>query len=603
MKGPEKVCLQHMEWNGSRDLPDALFFCGPVEPDGDGFRIRKNEKAAFDRYFNLFSLRKYRKYTMVDGISFSVEIRGKAGLTIWGVPAKKEKQKEVRIAGFAIGTEETFLSFETGQLPVPEGIDYLYAEFDACTDICVRKASWNGTVPFVRQVSIAVGICTYKREKELKRSMDEVITGIYEKENADLSGSPDIFIADNGHTLLQSEFSHPEKIKIFPNRNYGGSAGFTRCLIEACFYSSRKYTHILLLDDDAMMKSFVLARIRSLLTVLKEEYTDHFLGGALFSRSKPLQQKENGAFMGKYSQKVLFHGKNKVLDSREKATENEEEKKVNYNGWFLCCIPVEIIREDNLPLPLFVRGDDQEFAKRNRAKIITMNGIAVWHPDPHTVRRPYMGYYEQRNELILAAELEKKLKKTAVCAFLVKRVMRCITKYKYEDAWYILRGEEDFYRGIEDFLRKDPQKHHEDLTGWKPYRSEIVTEADRMMAEIPRERPLAIRAVRGICNLVMPDIRDRKVYRSEDTWIPVDNFCTRRILIIDPSGDRGIVLERNRREMMRILGKTFQLMGRILRTHDTVFPEWSEKVRSLESLSFWEKYLYGKGGDPSGKGH
>ena len=584
-----------MEWNRSRDLPDDLFFGGPVEPGCESFQVRKNEKAAFDRYFNIFSLRKYRKYTMVEGISFSIEIRGKAGLTIWGVSAKNKKQKEVIIAGFEIGTEEKLLSFETGLLLIPEGVDYLYVEINAYTDICVRKASWNGTVPFVRQVSIAVGICTCKREKELKRNIDEIITGIYENENADLYESPDIFIADNGHTLLQSELSYPEKIKIFPNRNYGGSAGFTRCLIEACFNSSRKYTHILLMDDDAMIKSFVLVRIRSLLGILKEEYTDYFLGGALFSNSKPLQQKENGAFMGSYLQNVLFHGKNVILDSREKAIENEEEKKVNYNGWFLCCIPAEIIREDNLPLPLFVRGDDQEFAKRNRAKIITMNGIAVWHPDPNTVRRPYMRYYEQRNELILAAELEKNLKKTSVCAFLAKRVMWCITKYVYEDAWYILRGEEDFYRGTEDFLRKDPQKHHEDLISWKQYRSEAVTEADRMKAEPRRERPHAIKVARGILNLVMPDIHDRKVYRSEDTWISVDNFCTRRILIIDPESDCGVVLERNRKEMMRILGKTFLLIVRILRTHDTVFPEWSEKIRSLEMLSFWEKYLFGEG--------
>ena len=42
-------------------------------------------------------------------------------------------------------------------------------------------------------------------------------------------------------------------------------------------------------------------------------------------------------------------------------------------------IPVSQIEKRGLPLPLFIRCDDIEYSLRSHTKIMTMNGICIWH--------------------------------------------------------------------------------------------------------------------------------------------------------------------------------------------------------------------------------
>jgi GT2 family glycosyltransferase len=58
---------------------------------------------------------------------------------------------------------------------------------------------------------------------------------------------------------------------------------------------------------------------------------------------------------------------------------NEIEEHINYNGWWLFCFPTKIIDDFNLPYPFFIRADDIELPIRLKLKIITLNGICVWH--------------------------------------------------------------------------------------------------------------------------------------------------------------------------------------------------------------------------------
>ena len=39
---------------------------------------------------------------------------------------------------------------------------------------------------------------------------------------------------------------------------------------------------------------------------------------------------------------------------------------VDFNGWFMCLIPTQVLREIGLSLPLFIKWDDSEFGVRAR---------------------------------------------------------------------------------------------------------------------------------------------------------------------------------------------------------------------------------------------
>ena len=64
-------------------------------------------------------------------------------------------------------------------------------------------------------------------------------------------------------------------------------------------------------------------------------------------------------------------------------------------------MPRKELSLDNLPMPLFVRGDDMEYGKRLTKKLLTLNGIGVWHVPVHNKYSSFMNYYVTRNTLIL----------------------------------------------------------------------------------------------------------------------------------------------------------------------------------------------------------
>ena len=54
----------------------------------------------------------------------------------------------------------------------------------------------------------------------------------------------------------------------------------------------------------------------------------------------------------------------------------------DYNGWWMCLIPIEVIREVGLALPAFIKWDDAEFCLRARDAgypTVSVPGVALWH--------------------------------------------------------------------------------------------------------------------------------------------------------------------------------------------------------------------------------
>ncbi len=80
---------------------------------------------------------------------------------------------------------------------------------------------------------------------------------------------------------------------------------------------------------------------------------------------------------------------------------------VDFNPWFMCLIPTEIVREIGLSLPLFIKWDDSEYGVRAQEAgypTITMPGVAVWHV-PWTDKNDaldWQAYFHQRNRFVAA---------------------------------------------------------------------------------------------------------------------------------------------------------------------------------------------------------
>ena len=80
---------------------------------------------------------------------------------------------------------------------------------------------------------------------------------------------------------------------------------------------------------------------------------------------------------------------------------------VDFNGWFMCLIPRQVLDEIGLSLPLFIKWDDAEFglrAKEAGYPTVTFPGAAVWHV-PWTDKNDaldWQAYFHQRNRFVAA---------------------------------------------------------------------------------------------------------------------------------------------------------------------------------------------------------
>ena len=187
----------------------------------------------------------------------------------------------------------------------------------------------------------------------------------------------EVFVADNGRTLAVEELQTPQ-VHIYPNRNVGGAGGFTRDLIEMMQNNDiYRITHVLLMDDDIVIEPEALVKTYMLLSLLKEEYLDTFVGGAMLRLDRQYIQVESGAVWNAGHLDPLKM--NLDLRQCEACLYNETEEFSEYNAWWYCCFPIDIVTPENLPLPIFIRGDDLEYGLRNMKHLILMNGRSEEH--------------------------------------------------------------------------------------------------------------------------------------------------------------------------------------------------------------------------------
>lgn len=345
--------------------------------------LHKDEILDFCTYFNSISIKKWRQYTTIQQVMLELNVKGSFELTVAMYSASGEQiliQEKINgptyrktwhidelsgdIAGFSLRALEDGAQCWGGAY---------YGEF----------SQW-------REKKIGIGICTFKREKYVLKTIEHLQD--FQENNKWLQ----VLVVDNGSTLQEQ---NSEGLRIIHNRNFGGSGGFTRAMIE--YVDEDQVDYVLLMDDDIVLDSTALERTHSLLCGLKNEYKDSFLSGAMLRLEEPTIQHENTAYWGK----IRLHGFGKGFDVSKIQSLLDNEVVQNhlnqYGAWWYCAIPLHRIRDIGYPLPVFVKGDDMEYGIRNNRPLIHMNGIGVWHQSFAAKVSPVVNYYSDRNMLII----------------------------------------------------------------------------------------------------------------------------------------------------------------------------------------------------------
>lgn len=345
--------------------------------------IHKSDKLDFMTYFNSFHTIKWKEYTTIKTITLKLSLDGDFRVSFYEIKdSKKTLLKEEHVSG-----TDYCQTFDVSELSGAIMGFELEAEGDDCKYF---GGAWYGDFDEWEDKKIGVSITTFKREPYVKRTM--VTLKNFSESNPWLYA----LVVDNGSTLNEEKEEH---LRVIHNRNYGGSGGFTRGIME--YLDEDQVDYVLLMDDDINLEPSAIERTHSLLSGLKDKYKESFLAGAMLSMEEPCMQHENTACWNQIISKGFFVGLN-LADEKNLSINGLRPRNTNdYAGWWYCCIPITRIKEIGLPLPFFIKCDDMEYGIRNNRPVICLNGIGVWHEIFVKKLNYTMRFFSNRNTFIL----------------------------------------------------------------------------------------------------------------------------------------------------------------------------------------------------------
>lgn len=556
--------------------------------------FEKGGVASLDTYFNSLSIEKWRKYTKVGKISISLLLHGSFQIQL----LRKEKihnsvaEKELLITRFSSDAPEwitlPFSSYEEKGM-------YAVKLKCASEQGHLLDGYYSGEVEpdQCNPVRLAIDICTFRREAFVERNLNLLNEKILNCTDSPLYDTLQVFISDNGKTLEADRLS-TTKIHIVKNKNVGGAGGFTRGLLEIMHRKDYQATHVLLMDDDILLEPESLFRTYVLLRTLKEQYRDAFIGGAMLRLDHQNIQVEAGAAW--YAGNLVSRKSNLNLNTLDACLYNETEEYCEFNAWWYCCIPMHIVRPDNLPLPIFIRGDDVEYGLRNMKHLILLNGICVWHEPFENKYSSFLSYYILRNMLYDNALHCPGFTRKQFLRRFVGSVIRELFYYRYKNVDLIFRGVNDFFRGV-DFLKKtDGEKLHQDIMA-AGYKAQPIEELP-----VPFEYPVyehsfsendgklhKIFRLLTFNGLLVPAKRDNVVSMAKCR--PYNFYRAKRVLQYDVTSKKGFVTEKKIGKTIASLWKLTGMSAKTFVRFQRAKKQFQENVCELQNELFWKQYL------------
>lgn len=552
-------------------------------------------------YFNSFSVGKWLKYTTIDNLNLRLTVKGDFRLRVRHARKMNKTIKDNVFVDTKISTLEK--ADIVTPIPLTENVGVYYFELKALND---GAEFWGGAYESdvapeaLNPVKIAIGICTFHRETYVAHNMSVLRQQILENPESPMYRKLEVFISDNGQSLDASLST--EDIHIFPNRNLGGSGGFTRAMVEIKkVRKERGITHALLMDDDIRLNPDSLLRTYVMLQLLKPEHHDAFIGGHMLKIDSPNIQSEAADHWNIVSHHPVKYNYN--LEKFDFIIKNEVEDSVNYFGWWYCCIPVNVISDSNLPLPIFIKRDDIEYGLRNGKKFITLNGICVWHEPFEYKYSTYLEYYYFRNMCIMNSRHRLSFSEDRLIKELTSRIKTFLLRYRYRDAELSLLGIQHYLRGIDWLKQQDGEKLNSEIMKLG-YKKEPVQDVDFVFVHGSYEK-----------NLVVDNTRKKKLLRNItfNGWLLPSNrtvtvpayqpstalfYRASKVYNYEEISNTVFVTTRDYRSLRAIYKMYRETVKMIRRDFKRVTQEYRDRYDELINMKFWNEYLFTPGEVP-----
>ncbi len=574
--------LQNVSLYNDNSDPSELYFRvkkGKAVSSEKGLKILRGSTVSFLTYFSSFSAGKWKKYAGINSVILNLNFSGKMTVRVKKLDGLSEiSVSEHSLSGrnsrFEYIIQETFFS------------DTLFFEIEADEDTELYSGFYGTDLIPKRKPKTAAAVCTFRREEFVERNLNIFHDDVFKR----IPGSFDVYISDNAGTLRPDLAS--ENIHIFKNINSGGAGGFTRCVLEV-LKSGIEYTHILFMDDDVLIHPETFFRLNSFLSyadlpeksciggsfLVLDEKTFHYEVGAVWTKG--------GAVPRKYKLDLK-------LPSSMNALAREED--MHYNGWWFSCFPISIFRNgENLPYPFFIKGDDIEFGLRNRLKVITLNGISVWHESLKKKYNDMTNYFFMRNESIISSIYLPGFSALSLILRFWKRFVLQGSGFRYRSLDVLCEGFVHFLNGPEYLKNTDPEENtkHIRSLGYGLGVLPSVRATDDVLYSKDKIAPGRLLPMIFTMNRQLPFAvkTGRTAYAAIQGSSITQLYGYDTIHYYDKESMLGFTAEKDRKRLMGLIWRGIGLSFRLLFSFRRLKKEYRKSFEEFTKKDFWETYL------------
>jgi galactofuranosylgalactofuranosylrhamnosyl-N-acetylglucosaminyl-diphospho-decaprenol beta-1,5/1,6-galactofuranosyltransferase len=385
------------------DQPGRVRDAGATRAAGRyGAVVPAGGRASFCTYFNAFAAGYWRRWSTVEEVRLRVRLRGEGTLIVYRSDAAGHPMR-IKAARVTAGAAEHAFT-----LPLDPFIDggWYWFEIVADEDVELVEADWSAETD-ARQGTATVGITTFNRPRfcvELLQALGRS-TGVLDE----------VIVVDQGGDRIGD---HPDfaaaaealgdRLRVIDQPNLGGSGGFSRAMAEALRADRSDY--VLLLDDDIAFdepESIVRA-----ITFADLARTPTIVGGHMLDLLERSVLAVYGDTVARYrwwteAAPNTHLGHDFARHPLRDAAWLHRRAESDFNGWWMCLIPLPVVRKLGLSLPVFIKWDDVEYGLRAQAAgvpTVSLPGAAVWHMPWHAkdTATDWQMYFQERNRLITA---------------------------------------------------------------------------------------------------------------------------------------------------------------------------------------------------------
>ncbi|QYJ04395.1 glycosyltransferase [Nocardioides panacisoli] len=579
-------------------------------------RVPAQEHLSLGTYFNAFPASYWRRHTIVDAVTLTITVRGRGASVV--VHKSMAAGHSQRVGSAETGEDDggTF-TFDLTLKPFVDGGWYWYDVLAGDEDVVVESAEWTAEVPEDRLAhgTVDVAITTMNRPDFCAKLLGQIA------EDEGLRPYLDtVFVMEQGTDKVvdSTHFDAArdalgDTLQVLEQGNLGGSGGYARGQLESLRKGTATYA--LMMDDDVVCEPEGIIRAVTFGDLAKRP---SIVGGHMFNIYSRSRLHSFGEVVKSW--RFWWQSAPGVLQDWDFGARNLRSTRwlhrridVDYNGWFMCLIPRQVIAEIGLSLPLFLKWDDSEYGLRAREAgypTVTFPGAAVWHV-PWTDKNDavdWQSYFHHRNRLV-AALLHSPYPRGGrmVRESMYHQIMHLVSM-QYSTAELRLRAMEEVLAGPEGLHDTLPTKLGEVREFVKQFPDAQLATEREAFPPVRRRKPsrkdetdVPSRSAQLVSAALMPLRQVRKprplsreypeaeVAAMDAKWYRLGRFDSAVVSMND--GTSAAMYQRRPEQFRELMRRSTELHQQLLREWPRLAAEYRAQLSDVTSPEAWERTL------------